>query len=165
MKLDQLNVLLSDDDFDDCSFFEKALKEIPIATNLTIVHDGDELMNYLNINSEHLPDVLFLDLSMPRKNGFECLTEIKESEKLEDLVVVMFSTSFPQNIIYEENMIDLLMKIGAHDYIRKSCDFTLLKQIIHSTLKMVADKNTIKGNDEIMDKHIQTGNDIFESNI
>ena len=86
-------------------------------------------MNYLFKNSEHLPDVLYLDLSMPRKNGFECLTEIKENPKLKDLVVVVFSTSFPQNMIYEENMINLLLKIGAHDYIRKSGDFDLLKQV------------------------------------
>ena len=56
-----LNILLADDDTDDRFFFDKALKEIPIATHLTTVHDGEQLMNYLSENSEHLPDVLFLD--------------------------------------------------------------------------------------------------------
>src|SRR5450759_3766148 len=97
MNLKQLNILLADDDTDDCFFFDKALRETPIATHLTIVHDGEQLMDYLSKNSEHLPDVLFLDLSMPRKTGFECLSEIKENKKLKDLPVVMFSTSFPQD--------------------------------------------------------------------
>jgi CheY-like chemotaxis protein len=143
MNLNQLNVLLADDDTDDCSFFDKALREIPIATHLTTVRDGEQLMNHLSKNSEHLPDVLFLDLSMPRKNGFECLSEIKENEKLKDLPVVMFSTSFPQDMNYEENMINILFKIGAYDYIRKSGDFAQLKQVIHNTLNKVVENNSL----------------------
>jgi CheY-like chemotaxis protein len=143
MNLNQLNVLLADDDTDDCSFFDKALREIPIATHLTYVHDGEQLINYLSKNSEHLPDVLFLDLSMPRKTGFECLSEIKENKKLKDLPVVMFSTSFPQDMNYEEKMIKMLLKIGAHDYIRKSGDFAQLKQVIHNTLNKVVENNSL----------------------
>jgi len=144
MNLTQLNVLLADDDIDDCSFFEKALREIPVATNLAIVHDGEQLLNYLFENSEHLPEVLFLDLNMPRKNGFECLHEIKENKELKDIFVVMFSTSFPQNIFYEETMINMLLKIGANDYIRKSGDFEQLKQIIHNILIRLAEYNSTK---------------------
>jgi CheY-like chemotaxis protein len=144
MSFTQLNVLLADDDIDDCSFFDKALREIPIVTNLTIVHDGEQLLNYLFENSDHLPEVLFLDLSMPRKNGFECLHEIKENKEFKDIFVVMFSTSFPQNIYYEETMINMLMKIGANDYIRKSVDFAQLKQIIHNTLIRVAENYSTK---------------------
>lgn len=145
MNLNRLNIVLADDDKDDCSFFEKALKEISIDTNLTIVHDGEKLMNYLYGNSEHLPDVLFLDLSMPRKNGIECLSEIKESTQLKDLLIVMFSTSFPQERNYEENIISLLLKLGAHDYIRKSSDLEQLRKVIHKTLIMVEEKNLLTG--------------------
>ena len=88
-----LNILLADDDIDDRFFFEKALKEIPIVTSLFIVKDGEELMDYLEVNATHLPDVLFLDLSMPRKSGFECLTEIKENTAMIKMPVIMFSTS------------------------------------------------------------------------
>ena len=143
MDLKPLNILLADDDTDDCSFFENALRDIPIATKLTIVRDGEQLMDYLSNNSEHMPDVLYLDLSMPRKNGFDCLTEIKEGEKLKDMIVVVFSTSFPRDMIYEDNMIKLLMKIGAHDYIRKSGDLRQLKQVIHKTLSNVAERNLL----------------------
>ena len=93
-----LNVLLADDDADDCKFFKDALEELSPNTQLTIVGDGDELMNFLNDavraeNFQPLPDVLFLDINMPRKNGFECLEEIKQNEKLKHLSVIMFSTS------------------------------------------------------------------------
>ena len=135
MNSNQLNVLLADDDTDDCSFFDKALREIPIATHLTIVHDGEQLMNYLSGNSENLPDVLFLDLSMPRKSGFECLSEIKENEKLKDLPVVIVSTS------NSKDTINMVFDIGAHVYIHKPGDFTQLKQIIHHALPIATEKS------------------------
>jgi CheY-like chemotaxis protein len=134
--------LLAEDDQDDRDFFDKALKEISIPTHLTTVYDGEQLMNYLYENSEHLPDVLFLDLNMPRKNGFECLCEIKENEKLKDLLVVMFSTSYPRDINYEEDMISRLFKIGAHDFIRKSDNLAQLKEFIHQIIKRVAEKES-----------------------
>ena len=136
------NILLADDDIDDRFFFSKALKEIPLLTNLTVVHDGEELMNYLEKNTENLPNILFLDLSMPRKTGFECLYEIKDNEKLKDIPVVMFSTSFPSDNTYEQGMIETLKKIGAQDYIRKPGDFTLLKELIHNIITQEIEKKS-----------------------
>ena len=137
----KIHIILADDDSDDCLFFEKALNEIPIPNRLTIVNDGEELMNYLIANSDHLPDVLFLDLSMPRKTGFECLSEIKENEKLKDLPVIMLSTSFPRDNKYEQNIINILYTIGALDYIRKPGDYQTLKEVIHTALIKVTLKD------------------------
>ena len=138
----QLNILLAEDDQDDRDFFDEALKEILIPVHLTTVYDGEQLMNYLYKNSEHLPNVIFLDLNMPRKNGFECLCEIKENEKLKGLLVVMFSTSFPRDCQYEEDMINRLLKIGAYDFIRKSDNLAQLKQFIHQVINRVAEKES-----------------------
>ncbi len=129
-----LKILLADDDIDDCFFFDKALNEIPIATQLTKVHDGEELMNHLSANLGNLPDILFLDLSMPRKTGFECLSDIKENNKLDGIYIVMFSTFHAQNSIYNQDMINFLLKIGANDYIKKADEFVKLKQTIQKTL-------------------------------
>ena len=129
-----LNILLADDDIDDRSFFDKALKEIPVASQLKTFNNGEELMEYLVENSGQLPDVLFLDLSMPRKTGFECLAEIKENEKLKALSVIMFTTSFTRGLDLEENLKATLNAMGASDYIRKPSDFNELKQIIEKTL-------------------------------
>src|ERR1035437_7875258 len=125
-----LNILLADDDKDDCIFFDTALKKLPVSTHLTTVYDGEELMSYLSENSNKLPDVIFLDLSMPRKNGFECLNEIKENNKLKDIFVVMFSISHPQNKNYEQDMINMLLKMGACHHIIKTHDLKQLKKAI-----------------------------------
>jgi len=136
-----LHIILADDDIDDRLFFEKALKEIPVPNRLTMVRDGEELMNYLHANTDQLPDVLFLDLSMPRKTGFECLSEIKEDKKLKNLPVIMLSTSFPRDNKYEQNIISMLYTIGALDYIRKPGDFQKLKEVIHTALIKVTIKD------------------------
>jgi CheY-like chemotaxis protein len=139
------NVLLAEDDKDDRFFFDKALKEISISTELTTVYDGEELMMYLSENMEHLPDVLFLDINMPRKNGVECITEIRQSEKLKHLFVVMFSTFYSRYIDYEHEMIEKIKAIGVDDFIRKPHDYGQLKQIIHKVLLRGIEKKALKG--------------------
>ena len=129
-----LNILLADDDADDCFFFEKALREISILTQVIVVNDGEQLMDFLSKNSAQLPDVLFLDLNMPRKSGFECLTEIMENTKLKELAVVMYSTSYTQDPNYEQSIINVLYKLGAKDYIRKPGEFAKLKELIQQSL-------------------------------
>ena len=140
MKLKQLNILLADDDKDDCLFFKDALGELLPSTNFTAVHDGEQLMQLLSDQTNKLPDVLFLDLSMPRKNGYECLTEIKENIKLKGIPIIMFSTSYSRDKNYEREMINTLNKIGAQDYIRKPGGFEQLKQAIHRSLTKVIKK-------------------------
>lgn len=133
MNLKQMNILLADDDIDDRIFFKEALEVLPLKTNLTTVSEGEELMAYLFENSDNLPHVLFLDINMPRKNGFECLTEIKQSEKLKDLPVVMFSTSNSQDNI------NILFKKGADIYVRKPANFMELVQVINHTLPVATE--------------------------
>lgn len=128
----KFQLLLADDDKDDRFFFERVLKKLPISTQLTTVEDGEKLMDYLLGNSI-LPDVLFLDLNMPRKNGSECLKEIKGNEKLKELPVIMYSTSL------HEDIADLLYKSGAHYYIRKGT-LEELEQALHSTLTLMVEK-------------------------
>jgi CheY-like chemotaxis protein len=143
----QLNILLADDDADDCFFFKKALKEIPVENNLTIVRDGEQLMNYLleNTSGDGGTDIIFLDLSMPRKTGFECLQEIKENERLKDIQVVMLSTSYPRDTVYEKGLIKTLNGIGAANFIRKPGDYAQIKDLIHNELKKVIEKRSLNG--------------------
>lgn len=90
MPIDTINILLADDDKDDCLFFKEALEELEVVAQLTLVADGQQLMHRLRSDTDRLPDVLFLDLNMPRINGMECLAEIKQSEKLRQLPVIIF---------------------------------------------------------------------------
>ncbi|MBL0048202.1 MAG: response regulator [Bacteroidetes bacterium] len=139
IKTAPLSILLADDDKDDRYFFEKALKELSIPTLINSVNDGEQLMLYLVKHAANLPDVLFLDLSMPRKNGFECLSEIKENQVLKNIPVIMFSTSYTKDFNYEKNMIETLQKIGAQDYIRKPDNFEKLKEVIKLALDRIID--------------------------
>jgi len=133
-QIESLHVLLAEDDKDDRFFFAKALNAIPIPTRLTTVHDGEQLITYLLEHTEQLPDVLFLDINMPRKNGYECISEIRKNNKWKDLYVVMFSTFYSRSVDYERDMLKKLNGIGVNDLIRKPNDFTLLQQIIHNVL-------------------------------
>ena len=118
-----VNILLADDDSDDCLFFKDVLDELHLPTLLTTVHNGEQLMEVL-LNSDELPDILFLDLNMPRKNGFECLSEIKQTQKLNQVPVIIFSTSFVPDVVA------LLYQNGAHHYICKPDDYELLLKIL-----------------------------------
>jgi CheY-like chemotaxis protein len=131
MNKKHLNILLADDDTDDCIFFKEALDELLIKTDLTTVHDGEQLMIYLDGTSRKLIDVLFLDINMPRKNGFECLAEIKQNENLKELPVIIFSTS------YEQEVVNSLYESGAHYFIRKPSEFAQFKKIIYHTLLLI----------------------------
>lgn len=133
MNTKQLNILYADDDIDDCNFFKAAVETLPISAHLTTVNDGEELMNYLSENAEHLPHVLFLDINMPRKNGYECLSEIKHNEKLKDLPVVMFST------LNSQDKVSILFKTGADIYIHKPGNFAQLVQVIHHAIPLAAE--------------------------
>jgi len=139
-----LTILLAEDDFDDCEFFKKTLAEIPVLTKLTIVHDGEELMEYLYKNGDNLPDVIFLDLSMPRKTGFECLSEIRGDSKLRDLLVFVFTISYPRNKDFEVEIKTMLNKMGAQEYISKNYNFEEFKQTIHTAINTVIEKNGAK---------------------
>ena len=141
-----LNILLADDDKDDCFFFEKALGELSIATHLIIVNNGEELMEYLTGETGFFPDIIFLDISMPRKTGFECLSEIKENDRLKDVPVVMFTISFPHNKEFETNLKKTLTAMGAHSYISKNSDFNNLKQVIQEALTAVTEKKQEEAN-------------------
>jgi len=121
-------LLLADDDTDDHIFFRDALDEFPATTHLTIVNNGVELMKLLNTSSACLPDMLFLDLNMPLKAGYECLAEIKSNIALKKLPVIIFSTSF------EAEVANLLYDGGAHYYIRKPGEFTKLRDLIHKAI-------------------------------
>ena len=111
------NVLFADDDKDDRFFFKKALESITIPCKLATVTNGESLMEYLSKHSEKLPCVLFLDLNMPRKNGNECLVEIKANAKYKDMPVIIYSTSSSERDKQEAH------KAGAFYYFNKPNSF------------------------------------------
>ena len=129
------NIFLTDDDADDCLLFSEALQEIAgrEGTHLTIASDGVKLMEALGEPVQATPEIIFLDLNMPRKNGFECLDEIRSDPKLKDIPVVIFSTSSNSDIV------ERTYRQGANYYICKPQSYLLLKQTIAFVLSLGTD--------------------------
>jgi CheY-like chemotaxis protein len=138
METAQFNILLADDDTDDCLFFKEALDELPVSTQLTTVYDGEQLMQQLTQNTGELPNVVFLDINMPRKKGCQCLSEIKRDNKLKLLPIVVFSTSFDREIVNQ------MYENGAHYYLRKPNSFSQLKQVISQALSNIEKFNFVQ---------------------
>ncbi|MET7029939.1 response regulator [Sediminicola luteus] len=136
MDVIKYNLLLADDDSDDCLFFKEALEELPVDASLSTVNDGVQLMDFLSSNSGDLPDALFLDLNMPRKSGLECLTEIKVTDELKHLPIIIFSTSLDLDVV------DSLYEKGANYYIRKPGDFSALKKVIFEAITLTNNANS-----------------------
>ena len=147
-----INILLADDDNADCLLFKDALEELPVSARLTILHNGEQVIEELTKKRKKLPDVLFLDLNMPRKNGFATLAAIKSSSKLQDLPVVIFSTASDQE------MVKIVFRNAAHYYICKPVDFSRLKKVIYEALTLITQKNNPL---PLQDKFMITGDSII----
>lgn len=117
-------ILLAEDDEDDRQFFREAIERMKLNTILEMVTDGVFLIDYLKNNPEKRPHLLFLDLNMPRKGGFECLEEIRKDMNIQDLPIAIYSTSNASSDMEEA------FRLGANIYIRKPSDFDQLKKII-----------------------------------
>ncbi|HEX8561386.1 MAG TPA: response regulator [Flavobacterium sp.] len=136
-----VKIILTDDDADDRSIFKDAFDELSIQNDLTLFSNGDELMDYLHSDEIDLPQILFLDLNMPRKNGLQCLREIRCDKRLRDLHVAIYSTSS------SESEIAKTFAGGADLYIRKPSEFSKLKKIISEVVASNFDNYRKHGRD------------------
>lgn len=143
MEKEPLHILLADDDESDRLLFTEAFAELKIKTIVRTVNDGIQLMEWLNMEDNRLPHIIFLDLNMPRKNGLECLKEIKRNEKLKNISIAIYSTSENEKDIEES------FRYGANVYITKPNNFNKLKQILEKavmTAYLYQDKSMIREN-------------------
>lgn len=125
-----MKIALADDDSDDRMLFEEAIDDIKIATELSLFVDGKQLMDHLLQTEMTLPEIVFLDLNMPIKNGMQCLKEIRRDKRLRDLCVAIYSTSSSERDI-EETFVQ-----GANIYINKPNSYGALKKAIEKVLQM-----------------------------
>ncbi len=116
--------LMADDDSDDRLLIKEAFQESLISNRIFFVEDGVELMDYLRhkdkfSDHEHspTPDLILLDLNMPRKDGREALAEIKSDPRLRYIPVVVLTTSKAEEDIIRS------YDIGAASYITKPVTF------------------------------------------
>jgi CheY-like chemotaxis protein len=130
IKTNSLKIALADDDADDQFLFQLALKEASGEAALETYNNGARLMEALVQPEAVLPNVIFLDMNMPRKNGLQCLQEIRRHESLQHIPVVVLTTSINQTEIKK------VYEYGANLYFRKPSDFSNLVALIEQVCSM-----------------------------
>ncbi len=119
-----INILVADDDPDDRLMIKEALEEARLANGIDFVEDGVDLMDYLQRRGKHTdrpgssnPDLLLLDLNMPRKDGREALEEIRADSDLKRIPVIVLTTSAAEEDIAQT------YDLGASSFITKPVSF------------------------------------------
>lgn len=133
------NIFLADDDPDDQYLFADALKQIDNAITLQIAKNGKEAISQLK-KQEKLPDIIFLDLNMPLMNGFECLSKMKNDNRLAELPVVIFTTSRNPEDARATH------QLGANVFLTKPSDFSELRNKLQRILHLDFSMNKASSN-------------------
>lgn len=123
-----IQLLMAEDDREDQMLVRMAFEQSHLANKLTIVNDGEELMDYLRGRGPYAgsprPDLLLLDLNMPRKDGREALAEIKRDPALHTLPVIVLTTSSADEDIVRS------YDLGVNSYIQKPVTFDKLVEVV-----------------------------------
>lgn len=130
------SVLLAEDNGDDVELIKRKFRSSDLNFRLFVAKDGDEALDYLYHQNKYAdkekfpdPDLIILDIRMPKKNGIEVLREIKSNEELRKIPVVMLTVS-----TIEKDVIDSF-EIGCNHYIAKSIGFERFKDSLELILK------------------------------
>lgn len=130
-KRNQVLILVADDDLDDCEMIREALHESRILNTVYFVHDGEQLMDYLNhkgkfVTAEEFPfpGLILLDLNMPKKGGREVLQEIKGDPRLRHIPIIVFTTSKAEEDIFRS------YNLGVNSFVTKPVAFGALVQLM-----------------------------------
>ncbi len=124
-----IEVLLVEDDLGDVELMKESLKMSKLYINIVHVRDGQECMEYLRRTGKYetvkTPDLVLLDLNMPRKDGRQVLAEMKADKFLKDIPVVVLTTS------HEVADISKTYGMGANHFVTKPIDFYQFNEIVN----------------------------------
>jgi CheY-like chemotaxis protein len=123
-----VEILLIDDDPDDVELAREALDDIEVSHHISVVENGVEALAYLRAEGDFQraiqPDLILLDLKMPKKNGLEVLTEIKADKELRRIpVIVLTSSDAPDDILEAYDL-------QASCYITKPADLEEFERVM-----------------------------------
>src|SRR5665647_1552177 len=125
----EVQILLVEDNEGDIVLTLEALKEAKVVNGVHVVKDGEAALQYLRkediYKNMETPDLILLDINLPKVNGLEVLTEIKKDKDLMTMPVVMLTTSDSEKDILES------YQRHANCYITKSADFEKFMQVVH----------------------------------
>lgn len=123
--MNEVQILLVEDNDGDIILTQEALKEGKIKNQISVARDGEEAINMLN-ETNNLPDLILLDINLPKVNGFEVLSAIKTNDRLKAIPVIMLSTSGAEK--------DVLTSYNnyANCFITKPVDFTRFMEVVRT---------------------------------
>ena len=128
MMSQSVELLLVEDNEDDAIIIQEVFADMRLATLIKVVRDGEEALAYLQRKGKYkgvrMPDIVLLDINMPKKNGFEVLEEIKKDARLRSLPVIILTTS------RREEDVARSYATGACSYIHKLVDLEQFKHLI-----------------------------------
>jgi CheY-like chemotaxis protein len=129
MKADLISVLLVEDDPGDVLLIKEAFADHKVGNGLNVVNDGVEAMRYVRGEGEYAgrerPDLVLLDLNLPRKSGAEVLAEIKGDAELATIPVVVLTTSDAEEDVLRS------YRLHANAYVTKPVDFDSFRDVVH----------------------------------
>ena len=127
-KLEVIDVLLVEDDPGDVLLIREAFEDNKVHNRLHVVPDGVEALTFLRQEGEHAdaprPDLVLLDLNLPRKDGREVLAEVKGDESLQHIPVVVLTTSKAEEDVLRS------YKLHANAYVTKPVDFNRFIEVV-----------------------------------
>lgn len=146
---DRLKILVVDDEEFNVDYLIQELEDFGVDT--ISANNGEEALSKIN---EHLPDLVLLDIMMPKKDGFEVLSELKASKVHRDIPVIVISAhSDMENVLKG-------IELGAEDYLPKPFDPLLLKARVNASLEKKRFRNLEKKYIESIERELHIGRDI-----
>ncbi len=124
-------IMIVDDDEDDMEFFCEAVMEIDASLACVTATNGEDALQKLRKGKTQLPDLIFLDLNMPRMDGKTCLRELKKDNDLKNIPVIISTTSSHHRDVQET------LQLGAVHFMTKPSTFDRMKTGIEKALRMV----------------------------
>ena len=144
----QIEILLVEDNEGDIGLVEEVFHEAKIRNNLHVAEDGEEAMLFLRKKEKFLdaprPDIILLDLNLPKKDGREVLKEVKEDDKLKRIPVVVLTTSKAEEDILKS------YDLHANSYITKPVNFDQFIKVIKSIEDFWLDVVKLPSKDNLM---------------
>lgn len=138
---EKYKILIAEDDSNDFEFINSAFESSNIDVEIKRMIDGEELISFLqNLKSNFIPDIVIVDIVMPKKDGFQVLKEIKTNPDLKIIPIIIMTTSNQDSDMY------LAYSLGANSFITKPDNFEALLDLANMISKYWFEKVSIARN-------------------
>jgi two-component system, response regulator len=148
--MNPFTILVADDDDDDFMTINEAFEELRQSIKMIHVTDGQKVLTYLQkcIEMQHqLPDLILLDINMPRMDGIEALQRIKNSDEFKDIPILMYSTSSDMQQMRK------CYSIGANGFVTKGSSFKIVLTFANNILNFLSGRQALPGSQPNLHKN------------